>query len=213
MFGHLIMNDNSRSITHISDTHGYHQNIKLIGGDILIHSGDIVDYKRKIPTHEIIEWIDNTPYEYKIIVLGNHDEELSNFELPDKIILLNNKIANIFGIQFYGITSTVREPNARICFGELSELEIKNELRDENFNILITHGPPKGILDNKFGVNVGSVSLLDYVKKHKPKYHLFGHAHHLKGTYYDGSTTFSNASIVYKLADEIVNGVPFNFTL
>jgi|688.fasta_scaffold717693_2 Icc-related predicted phosphoesterase len=213
MFGHLIMNDNSRAITHISDTHGYHQSVKLIGGDILIHSGDIVDYKRKIRTHEIIEWIDNTPYEYKLIVLGNHDEELSNFELPDKIILLNNKVVNIFGIRFYGVTSTVKERISRMCFGELSELEIKNELRDEKFDILITHGPPKGILDNRYGNSIGSLNLLDYVSKNKPKYHLFGHAHHSKGTYFNGSTIFSNASIVHILADEIVNGVPFNFTL
>jgi Icc-related predicted phosphoesterase len=200
----------SCNITHISDTHGYHQRIKLIGGDILIHSGDILDFKEKISIEETIEWIDKTPYEYKIIVLGNHDEELLKFKLPNKTILLNNELISIFDIKFYGLSATLKEINPK-CFNESTELEIENELKNENFDILITHGPPKGILDNKFNNNIGSASLLDYVKKHNPKYHLFGHAHHLKGTYNNGLTTFSNASIVYMLGKEIVNGIPYNF--
>ena len=205
------MKKNSCKITHISDTHGYHKNSELVGGDILIHSGDIVDYKGKIPNNEIIEWIDKSPYEYKIIVLGNHDEELLKFNLPDRIILLNNDLVDIFGIRFYGLTSTLKELSATECFGQLTELEIKNEFKNEIFDILVTHGPPKGILDNKYGNNIGSVSLLEYVKDHKPKYHLFGHAHHSKGTFFDGSTVFSNASIVYKLANETIDGTPYNF--
>jgi len=204
------MNNNSCNITHISDTHGYHQKIKLEGGDILVHSGDILDFKEKISIEKTVEWLNKTPYEYKILVLGNHDEELLKFNLPDKIILLNNELINIFNIKFYGLSATLQEITNKY-FGELNELEIKNEFRDENFDILITHGPPKGILDYKFNNSIGSVSLLNYVKNHKPKYHLFGHAHHLKGTYNDGSTTFSNASIVYMLGKEIVNGVPYNF--
>lgn len=197
-------------ITHISDTHGYHEKLKLNGGDILIHSGDILDFKQKISIEETIEWIDKTPYDYKIIVLGNHDEELFKFKLPSKIILLNNDFINIFDIKFYGLSATLKEISGKF-FNESTELEIKNELKNENFDILVTHGPPKGILDNKFNKSIGSVSLLDYIKKHNPKYHLFGHAHHLTGTYNNGFTTFSNASIVYMLGKEMVNGIPYDF--
>lgn len=217
-----------RKITHISDTHGYHQRIKLIGGDILLHSGDILDFEQKISIEETIEWIDKTPYEYKIIVLGNHDEELLKFKLPNKIILLNNEIINIFDIKFYGLSAILKETSHK-SFNQSTEIEIKNELKNENFDILITHGPPKGILDKKCNNSIGSVSLLDYIKKHNPKYHLFGHAHHLKGTYNNGLTIFSNASIVHNLkcnyknttfanacmssllGKAIIYGIPYNF--
>jgi Icc-related predicted phosphoesterase len=48
--------------------------------------------------------------------------------------------------------------------------------------LLITHGPPYGILDNgKSGKNVGSKHLLEVVKKIKPRYHIFGHIHESTG--------------------------------
>ena len=42
------MKDDSCKITHISDTHGYHDTLTLQGGDILIHTGDILDFEKKI---------------------------------------------------------------------------------------------------------------------------------------------------------------------
>ena len=81
------MIDNSCKITHISDTHGYHDTLTLLGGDILIHSGDILDFEKKMPIEKIVDWIDRTPYDFKIIVLGNHDEELLNYKLPENIVL------------------------------------------------------------------------------------------------------------------------------
>lgn len=207
------MTNNSCKITHISDTHGYHNSIFLEGGDILIHSGDILDFEKKISTEEIIEWIQKTPYQYKIIVLGNHDEELSKHELPNNIILLQNSTIEIHNIIFYGLTATLEEQNTRYPFGELNDLEIKNQLKDTGCDVLITHGPPKDILDNKMGRSVGSKSLLEYVKNYKPKYHLFGHAHHSKGTFTNDVTTFSNASIVDKLTLRTLGGKPFNFEM
>ena len=42
-------------------------------------------------------------------------------------------------------------------------------------DILITHGPPYGILDKTSGSeNVGCEDLYEAVKRIKPKYHIFG---------------------------------------
>lgn len=204
---------NDTTITHISDTHGYHENLSLIGGDILIHSGDIVDFEKNISLDETIEWMSNTEYEFKILVLGNHDNELVGYKFPEKFILLENSSININNITFYGVTATLKEQNTKYSFGELPENEIKNQLKDLNFDVLITHGPPKNILDNKLGRSVGSTSLLEFVSKQKPKYHLFGHAHHSKGVYDNGITKFSNASIVDRLSLKTLGGEPFDFTL
>ena len=45
-------------------------------------------------------------------------------------------------------------------------------------DILVTHGPPFGILDKtNEGKNAGSELLLKEVLRLKPKLHLFGHIH------------------------------------
>jgi Icc-related predicted phosphoesterase len=193
-------------ITHISDTHGFHDKVYLSGGDILVHSGDIFDYNNLIPNEEIIEWINNSPYEYKLIVPGNHDKNLSTISLPEKVIVLDNKTTELFGIKFYGISACLIEKNSKNTFTQTTDNEIKNQLLDFYPDILITHGPPKGIFDNKNGGSIGSVSLLNYVIEKKPKYHFFGHAHHWKGVHSNGDTIFCNSSVTYNVRQGIVTG-------
>jgi Icc-related predicted phosphoesterase len=47
----------------------------------------------------------------------------------------------------------------------------------EDIDIVVTHNPPYGILDE----NMGSVNILNFIMKAKPKYHLFGHIHSTEG--------------------------------
>ena len=62
-------------------------------------------------------------------------------------------------------------------------------------DVLITHGPPKGILDLTFrGDHSGCPRLLARVKEIKPKLHVFGHIHEGYGVEKDESTIFVNAS-------------------
>jgi hypothetical protein len=71
----------------------------------------------------------------------------------------------------------------------------------DDTDILITHGPPKGILDEcpdlnlrHLKINVGCPHLLEAVKRVNPKYHIFGHIHDQHGILVSGKTTFINAS-------------------
>ena len=67
----------------------------------------------------------------------------------------------------------------------------------DSTDILITHGPPYGILDNNGrGTFCGSKSLLERVQILKPKYHIFGHIHESYGVQKINSTTFINASFI-----------------
>ena len=82
------------------------------------------------------------------------------------------------------------------------------EALTEGIDLLITHGPGKGILDlshNPKGVleNCGDGSLTKAVFKYQPKYHIFGHIHDSEGCFNSGivklsgrNTTFINASCV-----------------
>lgn len=63
-------------------------------------------------------------------------------------------------------------------------------------DVLITHCPPKGIMDlAPWGkVNIGSETLLEKVNVIKPKIHCFGHLHDCYGIMKINDTVFINAS-------------------
>ena len=64
-------------------------------------------------------------------------------------------------------------------------------------DILLTHGPVKGILDRTISdINAGCEDLLNTVKKVKPKFHLFGHIHEAYGKEKVKETTFVNGSLL-----------------
>jgi Icc-related predicted phosphoesterase len=92
-----------------------------------------------------------------------------------------------------------------------------DELRHEEFadrvrrlpidlDVLVTHAPPKGVLDKIPGQAVGSFALRSYVSRHDPSLppllaHLFGHIHEAQGVRTLGSTIFSNASGGWNVID------------
>ena len=64
-------------------------------------------------------------------------------------------------------------------------------------DILITHGPPFGILDETVsGMNVGCEDLLETIRQTKVKLHVFGHIHEAYGVEESGGVKFVNASVL-----------------
>ena len=65
----------------------------------------------------------------------------------------------------------------------------------DDITILVTHGPPEGILDrNNWGENVGCRDLLGRVMELRPRLHVFGHIHEAAGRLDTLYTTFVNAA-------------------
>ena len=65
----------------------------------------------------------------------------------------------------------------------------------DDVDVLITHGPPAGILDKTFdGIRVGCPQLLQRIKQVKRRLHVFGHIHEGYGREEHDSTIFVNAS-------------------
>lgn len=77
-------------------------------------------------------------------------------------------------------------------------------------SLLLTHCPPRGILDYDV-INYGSEELLKHVCKVKPYLHLFGHIHKQHGVLTKYDIVFSNGSIMdnnYKqMQQPIINEV------
>jgi Icc-related predicted phosphoesterase len=81
-----------------------------------------------------------------------------------------------------------------------TELQEKWNMIPEDTDVLITHGPPNGILDlvNNFrqpNRNVGCELLRNKIEELNPTLNVFGHIHEGYGTFNNGKTTFVNASI------------------
>lgn len=204
-------------ICFISDTHNAHDKLKLEPSDIIIHSGDATSMGYEHQIRNFIEWFAKQDAEHKIYVPGNHDigleehyEERSKWFKDAGIILLNEESIILddfsyhdfedYNIKIYGspITPT---------FGRWSFMRARGHQIGEHWkkipkdvDILVTHGPPKYMLDQviNFGwdtvENVGCEMLANRVIDVKPKIHAFGHIHEGYGTAQAYGIEFINAS-------------------
>jgi Icc-related predicted phosphoesterase len=199
----------------ISDTHCQEKDMKMPGGDILIHAGD-VSYRGTIKEIlPFLEWFEAQNYKYKILVPGNHDWGFENAfgvyreECERRnIILLNDTGIELEGIKIWG--SPVQPEFCDWAFNRERGHEIRRHwnLIPDDTELLITHGPPHGILDKTFhGEQVGCQDLWHKILKTKVKLHVFGHIHEGHGYQYFEERLFVNASVVdrrYKM----ITGVP-----
>jgi Icc-related predicted phosphoesterase len=65
----------------------------------------------------------------------------------------------------------------------------------ETTDVLLTHGPPMGILDRTSrGERVGCEALREAVARVRPRLHVFGHIHEAYGTHEEAGTLFVNPS-------------------
>jgi len=205
-------------ITTISDTHGLHHQLQLPGGDLLIHAGDVCIRGTQQEADNFIEWFEKQPYTNKVFIAGNHDfffEDFSQDEiqkaLPKNMYYLNDSEIEIEGIKIWGSPITPEFHNWAFNRMRGSEIEKHWELIPNDTNILITHGPPYGILDKTFqNSHVGCVNLLEKLEIVQPKYHIFGHIHESCGWVKKGNTTFINTSAL-DLHYKIINTPYHNF--
>lgn len=187
----------------ISDTHMRHRDINLPEGDILIHAGDVSSKGTKDQIVDFLSWFANQAHQHKIFIAGNHDfmferrgREIREY-IPDNIIYLQNSGTEINGIKFWG--SPVQPEFYDWAFNVERGDKIKRywDLIPVDTDVLITHGPPFGILDSSITrKSQGCEELLIAVEKINPKYHIFGHIHEGYGTCTNGITSFINASVL-----------------
>jgi len=195
----------------ISDTHGHHNKINLPKGDVLIHCGDFSYQGTKQEIDNFTDWFISTKFKYKILVAGNHDFFLARHKNyfddvheRDLIYLFNNSVV-IEGIKFWGSPYTPNYKN--LAFNKHRGSSIK-EIWDKipmNTDIVITHGPPVGILDKTVsGLSVGCEDLRNRITEVSPLLHIFGHIHESFGIRHNDQTVFINSSLTNK-KKELVN--------
>lgn len=189
----------------LSDTHGKHRLLKnLPVADVIIHAGDISKDGSERSCVDFMNWFSKLDYKYKIFIAGNHDfffesESQKYLEkvIPADLIYLNDSAIRIEGITIWGSPITPRFFDWAFNRDRGKDINKHWKIIPSDTDILITHGPPLGILD-RVGFNgfAGCEDLLKRVKQIKPKVHVFGHIHDSYGQLEMGETTFINASIV-----------------
>ena len=211
-------------ILHISDTHGFHGTFpesRFEGIDIVIHSGDCSNYKDPYRNNnevlDFIEWYKNVPVKYKIYVAGNHDTSIERrLVTPGHfaeagIIYLENQATIIEGIKFWGSPITPTFFDWAFMKARDKTHKVWAQIPDDT-DVLIVHGPPKGVRDLSFDREgnlemCGDKALMKrcYALKDTLKLVCFGHIHNCKDVdtnqgvahYSLVKTVYSNAACVY----------------
>ena len=188
----------------LSDTHNNHEFINVPDGDVLIHAGDATN---RGTIEEIIafnRWFTKLPHRHKIFVAGNHDwlfetsNRLARTLLDASIHYLQDSFVEIEGLKIYGSPWQPRFFDWAFNLMRGAEIGEKWKLIPEDTDVLITHGPPHGILDEVprryFVENTGCEELMKRVKVVRPKLHVFGHIHCGYGATEKFGVRFINAS-------------------
>lgn len=193
-------------------------------GDILIHAGDLTFRGQLSEIGKNLTWLTKCKKNFSqiIVIPGNHDLSLEPDFLRYKeefenagITLLNDSGVCIDGINFWGSPITPFFNNWAFNRSRGKDIKHHWDLIPDNTNVLVTHGPPFGILDtvlqgkniigygeyyqpiySKGKENVGCSDLLAAINRVKPSLHVFGHIHGGYGIKHKDETLFVNASIM-----------------
>lgn len=174
----------------ISDLHGYQP--ELTGGDLLIVAGDLTARDFASEHGKYCHWQYNLPYEKIIFIAGNHDGYIE--KRPDlyidgcdntgKVAYLQDSGIEYKGFKIWGSPWTPTFYDWHFMKDRGAEIKKKWDLIPEDTDILITHGPPFGILDkvkyssrgNPHGF-AGCEELRNAIERIQPRLHVFGHVH------------------------------------
>lgn len=192
----------------ISDTHGLHEQLEVPEGDVLIFAGDATNKGSMVELASFARWFNKLPHAKKIFVPGNHDICFHEFkysaigQLKVEVMTLMDSFDAIPG----QVTTFVYGSPVTPMWGSWPFMlpRLSSELNDVwsriplNTRILVTHGPPHGILDlaGPKKDHVGCELLRKKVEQVKPKLHVFGHVHGNHGVVEMNGTIFVNAAVV-----------------
>ncbi|SET92014.1 Predicted phosphoesterase [Marinobacter segnicrescens] len=189
----------------ISDTHGLHRRIPAVpDGDVLIHAGDSLGQGTLENLADLNDWLGTLPHRHKIVIAGNHDwvfqeaPELARETLTHAIYLEDSGV-ELDGLRFWGSPWTPQFLNWAFMLERGQALREKWQLIPKNTDVLITHGPPRGIGDQvavDFRTRgVGCVDLEQRLEQlPNLQAHVFGHIHEGYGQYRRAQTRLINAS-------------------
>jgi Icc-related predicted phosphoesterase len=181
----------------ISDTHNRAERVAIPDGDVLLHAGDHTMRGSVDELERAARWLGSLRPRYRAVITipGNHDfgaewypeRARSIFEAHD-ITWLVDEAAVCDGVRFYGSPWQPWFLDWAFNFprddGGAAATSVWAKIPDDT-DVLITHGPPFGILDQTLpgDERVGCPHLLAAIQERGGiQAHVFGHIHEGYGT-------------------------------
>ena len=199
----------------ISDTHMWGMPLKDIPeADILLHAGDatyrgtvqeVESFAKELSKH-LLDSRYKPRYKKIIFVPGNHDwlfekdERLARQIMMDAgIDVLINESTEFMNLKIWGSPVTPPFHNWAFNWSDDKRIYLWENI-EEGTDIVITHGPPRFILDEVIDYDkirhTGCPHLANRLAKIKPQLHVFGHIHEGFGETVKDGVRYINASIM-----------------
>jgi len=178
----------------------------LPAADTIIHAGDVSADGDPDEVTDFINWFDALNYKNKILIAGNHDwhlerhaEQMSRELASSSIHYLLDSGVELNGIRFWGSPITPEYFDWAFQRRQGDEIAVHWDLIPDDTDVLITHGPPYGIMDKVPELDgtlshAGCSRLLRRIQQVQPELHIFGHIHEGYGERKIDSTRFFNVS-------------------
>lgn len=187
----------------ISDTHEHHREIAMPEGDFAVCAGDISMVGDLPEVADFVRWFAALPHRHKVFIAGNHDfcfereaaaaRAMVAAEGPG-VVYLEDSGATIEGLRFWGSPWQPWFYDWAFNLPRGAAIAEKWALIPDDTDVLLTHGPPLGILDlTPRGMAVGCEDLSVALQRVQPRLHVFGHIHRAHGTLDRNGTTYVNA--------------------
>lgn len=199
----------SLCIVALSDTHELHGDLVVPDGDVLVHAGDFTGRGSLPAVAKFAAWMAQHPHKHKIVIAGNHEmsfEDIYNTASPRYVdgkrriptgrsttrslalsmltdaglTYLEDSPTVVDGRLFYGSPWTPAFKNWAFNLDRGSRGMLLTRAKiPADVEVLITHGPPFGILDSTVDhAHQGCQALAARVfHLDKLKANIFGHLH------------------------------------
>ena len=158
-------------------------------------------------------WLGEQPFRHRVVCAGNHDKYFESDPGKARALLTNahyleNSEITIEGIRLWGSPYTPEFFHWAFMYPRGTAATRYWDSIPEHLDVLITHGPPLGILDQTAPqtLHLGCAELLDAVWSKKPKVHLFGHIHGGAGELERDGIRFVNAAYLNERYEPIHPG-------
>jgi Icc-related predicted phosphoesterase len=201
-----------------SDTHFPFSEDRIPNGDLLIHAGDLMYTGYLDEWHARVESLRALEHKNKIIVPGNHDYHIENYEGVARAELRRAgvktvgthpdfAITTVGGYRILGVPYVTGLNGWAFCRDERWLLNYMEALDIDNnpVDIVVTHAPPFNILDAihpeqkevRSQEHVGGMAFnyWFYSLKNKPKVWICGHIHESYGRTTIEGCTFYNVAM------------------
>lgn len=187
----------------LSDTHGLHDTLQVPDGDVLVHAGDLSSTGKPREIEAFARFLARQSHPHKVVIAGNHDflferePEHAEALLRGAATYLRDSEATAAGLRFWGSPWQPWFHDWAFNLPRGAALAEKWALVPDGIDVLVTHGPPFGVLDRVTygGHSVGCEALLEALPRIAPRLHVFGHIHEAYGAVRRGETLHVNASI------------------